>query len=31
MYHKETSLVIEAINFTIETLAFPHRHLNGAH
>ena len=31
VYHRETSLVTEIINFTIETLVFEKRHLNGAH
>ena len=30
MYHKET-LVIETINFTIKSLVFQNRHLNGDH
>ena len=29
LYRKETLLVIEIINFTIESLALPNRHLNG--
>ena len=29
-YYKETPLVVETINFTIESLAFQDRHLNGA-
>ena len=28
--YKETPLVVETINFTIESLAFQDRHLNGA-
>ena len=31
MYFKETPLVIETIKFTIESLAFQKRRLNGAH
>ena len=31
MSHKETLLVIEIINFTIESLAFQSSHLNRAH
>ena len=31
MYHNETPLVIETINFTTESLGFQNRHLNGAH
>ena len=31
LYHEESSLVIETINFTIVWLAFQNSHLNGAH
>ena len=31
MYHKETPLVTEIINFTTEPLAFQNRQLNDAH
>ena len=31
MFHKETPLVKEAINFTIKTLAFQNRYLNDVH
>ena len=31
MYHKETRLVVEPTNFTIEPLLFQNRLLEGAH
>ena len=31
LYHKETPLVIQGTNFTIELLALQSRHLNGTH
>ena len=31
MYHKETLLLVEIINFTTESLALQNSYLNGAH
>ena len=31
LYHEETALEIETINFTTESLVFHNRHLNGIH
>ena len=31
LYHKETTLVIESINFTTGSLPFQNKHLNGVH